>query len=307
MASRREFLVPKPEPSLGMAIPASLVSDVPHLREKTAKVGLIGRSAAIFRVEEVLIYEDRPGGEADLISAVLSYMETPQYLRKLLVGLRPELRYAGILPPLRTPHHPLRARSSELRDGELREGVVVEVGRSGCLIEVGVEKPLPAPGLRAKRGARMTFRVERRGKSIRLRPVGRREIPYYWGYDVRVVGGGLRGLLEWAGNRYDLVIGTSRLGREVGAVLEELLRAIGRASRALVLFGSPSEGLYDMAGREGLDLEGACDFVLNTIPGQGVATVRTEEAVLATLAILNLLISISRGRRSGGGWCRAPP
>jgi len=228
----------------------------------------------------------------------LTYMETPQYLRKALFGLRPELRYVGILPPLRTPHHPLRARASELRDGEFREGLVVRALRNGCLVDVGVEKPLLAPGLRAREGTRMTFLVEKRGRDIRLRPIRRDKVPYYWGYEVKVVHDGLRALL--APGHYDLIIGTSRLGKPIGDVVEELLEALRASSRALILFGSPSEGLYDMARREGLDLDGACDFVLNTIPHQGVATVRTEEAVLATLALLNFLISISPGRGAQG-------
>ena len=294
MASRRELLVPKRKPSFSIAIPASLVSDVPHLREKTAKIGLIGRSAAIFRVEEVVIYEDGRGGDAELIRAVLTYMETPQYLRKALIGMRPELRYAGILPPLRTPHHPLRARSSELRDGEFRDGVVVRKTRSGCLVDVGVERALLAPGLRAREGARMTFRVEKKGPLIRLRPVKRSEVPYYWGYEVRIHRGSLRELLR--SPDYDLVIATSRLGTPINEVEGRVAEALAASRRVLVAFGSPHEGLYDMAEREGFDLEEACDFVLNTMPEQGVATVRTEEAVLATLAILNLL-SISRGKR----------
>jgi len=295
LASRREPLIPKRKPSFSIAIPSSLVSDTPHLREKTAKIGLIGRSAAIFRVEEIVVYEDAREGEAELIRAVLTYMETPQYLRKTLIGMRPELRYVGVLPPLRTPHHPLRARSAELRDGEFREGVVVKRTRSGCLVDVGVEKPLPAPGLRAREGARMTFRVEKKGASIRLRSVRRSEVPYYWGYEVRIHRGSLRELLT--SPDYDLVIGTSRLGTPVNEVKDELSGALRSSSRVLVAFGSPSEGLYDMAEREGFELEEACDFVLNTMPGQGVATVRTEEAVLVTLAVLNLL-SISRGRRA---------
>ncbi len=45
---------------LAIAIPASTISDTPHLREKTAKIGLIGRAAAIFRVEEIILYPDNP-------------------------------------------------------------------------------------------------------------------------------------------------------------------------------------------------------------------------------------------------------
>ncbi|MDR2707975.1 MAG: RNA-binding protein, partial [Nitrososphaerota archaeon] len=43
---------------LTIAIPASIISDTPHLREKTSKIGLIARIAAIFRVHEIIIYPD---------------------------------------------------------------------------------------------------------------------------------------------------------------------------------------------------------------------------------------------------------
>ena len=71
----------KRHPRLSVAIPASLVSEVPHLREKTLKIGLIGRALAIFRVDEVIVFPDHlhqnQKRDADFISTVLSYMETP--------------------------------------------------------------------------------------------------------------------------------------------------------------------------------------------------------------------------------------
>ena len=103
---------------LSIAIPASIVSDTPHLREKTSKIGLIGRTAAIFRVDQIIVYLDSPrvnqAADMDLTAVLVAYMETPQYLRKRLFKLKPELRYAGILPPLRTPHHPLNRRIKKL-------------------------------------------------------------------------------------------------------------------------------------------------------------------------------------------------
>ncbi|MEM3041668.1 MAG: putative RNA uridine N3 methyltransferase, partial [Nitrososphaerota archaeon] len=88
---------------ISVAVPASLVSDVPHLREKTFKIGLIGRALAIFRIDEAIIFRDAPhrdqSREINLLASILSYMETPQYLRKKLFKISPELRYAGILPP----------------------------------------------------------------------------------------------------------------------------------------------------------------------------------------------------------------
>ena len=97
-------------------------------------------------------------------------------------------------------------------------------------------------------------------------------------------------MFRFVGHGRYLIVGTSRLGRPIHEAAGRLAEAALRAGRVLLVFGSPSEGLYDMAAREGLDIDEACDFVLNTLPGQGVATVRTEEAVLATLAVLNFIL-----------------
>ena len=135
----------KREQKLAIAIPISIISDVPHLREKTLKIGLIGRAASIFRVNEILIFPDVPGSsqqrDRNLMVSLLSYMETPQYLRKHLFKIKPELRFAGILPPLRTPHHPLGKRIKDLKIGEYREGAIISITNSGSIVDFGVERP----------------------------------------------------------------------------------------------------------------------------------------------------------------------
>src|SRR5437870_12298198 len=94
---------------VSVAVPATLTLDIPHLREKTAGLGFVSRALATFRVEEVMIYRDRPGPEvyreASLIEKLLTYIETPQYQRRLLFKMDPDQRYAGTLPPLRTTNH----------------------------------------------------------------------------------------------------------------------------------------------------------------------------------------------------------
>ena len=106
---------------LAIAIPASTISDTPHLREKTAKMGLIGRAAAIFRVNEIIVYPDNPktnqSRDLDFIALLLNYLETPQYLRKSLFKIEPDFQFAGILPPLRTPHHPVSGKTHDLKVG----------------------------------------------------------------------------------------------------------------------------------------------------------------------------------------------
>jgi predicted SPOUT superfamily RNA methylase MTH1 len=41
-------------------------------------------------------------------------------------------------------------------------------------------------------------------------------------------------------------------------------------------------------GDEDFDLDDLADFVVNMVPEQGTETVRTEEALLASLAVLNV-------------------
>jgi hypothetical protein len=85
----------------------------------------------------------------------------------------------------------------------------------------------------------------------------------------------------------DLVIATSRHGQIIHKLLHEI--SAKWKGRILILFGSPSEGLREILTRENLRMEDVSDFIVNTIPRQGVRTVRTEEALISTLAIFNVL------------------
>ena len=277
---------------VSIAIPASVVEVYDDDARRTVLVGRIARAAAIFRVSEIIVYPDRGRGkqvgERRFISLLLEYLDTPQYLRKHLFPRRPELRYAGLLPPLRTPHHPTEGRMSRLRGGEVREGYVFR--RGGRLwVDVGVERPIPllTPPAPPRTTSRVTVRITKTGKEVVASPSSPPE-GVYWGYRVLDEKRSLGRLLRRRGG-YDLVVATSRKGVPVQDVWEQLRRSWVGASRILLLFGGPGEGLYEIVRREGLDLPQLVDFVVNTVPGQGVATVRTEEAVLLSLAVLHLL------------------
>lgn len=276
---------PSPPPRrsvrLSIAVPASTLSVEPSLREKTLKAGLIGRAAAIFRVEEIIVYLDSERYRKDfrVFVEVLRYLETPPHLRKRLVPLKPILRYAGLLPPLQTPHHP---STSKPRAGEYREGVVLGYSGDKLVVDVGLGKPLVAEGPRVPRMSRIAVRI------TSLSPLEGvvEEPPYYWGFSV-VKAEGLLGAIEAAGA--DLVIATSRWGVPLERVRWELEKRLGEAGKVLVLFGGPHEGLYLIARRERFDLEERASMVVNFVPEQGTRTVRTEEAVFIVLGILNVL------------------
>ncbi len=277
---------------LVVAVPASMISDTPHLREKTSKVGFIGRAAAIFRVDEIVVYRDNvkinQNQDMDLIATLLNYMETPQYLRKRLFELKPELQYAGIMPPLRTPHHPLNWRTKDLKVGEFREGVLVSKARDGMLIDIGVERPAL---IRGKVDAfvlnkRAAVKIVNVAEPVEVQIVNCEEIPTYWGYKVSVERRSLKNLLD--NGKFDLTVGTSKFADGFQQVAERMGEKWSRANRVLVAFGAPSRGLHEIARDEGANVNDLFDFMINTVPGQGTETVRTEEAFLASLAILNM-------------------
>lgn len=271
---------------IGIAIPASLTSETPHLREKTGKIGLIGRAAAIFRVEEVLIYNDEaPANDGKLIERLLRYMETPPYMRRQVFPMTDEMKYVGALPPLRTPHHAGLDKSSDV---SFREGLVVSSDNKKSVVEAGLSRKLVVkqPGLTP--GTRIPLRaVKSNGEA--WRPVKREEVTLYWGFRVRLERWNLPELLEKTS--YELKIATSRYGEPMADAFEKLVARVGAVKSILVMFGSPKKGLLDVFSGRGLRLEEKADLVLNMVPDQGVETVRTEEAIAASLAILNLALS----------------
>jgi len=275
--------------TLSIAIPASVVSDVPHLREKTSKIGLIGRAAAIFRVDEIIIYPDNPKvnqtADINLTATLLAYVETPQYLRKRLFNIRPELQYAGILSPLRTPHHPLNRKMKNLKIGEHREGVTLSKTREGTLIDIGVEQPALILNKQLPVGKRVTVKITKVDKRVEVEVANRDEMTIYWGYKVTIEKNLFGKIVK--GRGFGLTIATSKYGAPLTDVADEITEKWRKANTILIAFGAPTQGLYEIVKHEGLSLDDVVDFVVNTIPMQGTETVRTEEALIASLAIFN--------------------
>ncbi len=284
-------MIPRRDRKLAVAIPVSIVSDIPHLREKTLKIGLIGRAAAIFRVNEIIVFPDNLGTnqkrDRKIIVTLLSYLETPQYLRKRLFKIKPELRYAGILPPLRTPHHPLEKRAKKLKTGEYREGAVVSVIESGSLVDIGVEQPVLIPDTKLPANKRVTIKITKAGKHPRVTLTNRENIEAYWGYTVTQSKFSLGQLAKT--DEYDLVIATSRIGKPLTQIADKLTKRWKKSGNILVAFGAPTQGLQEILAQDKLSLDKVADFTINTIPDQGTETVRTEEALYASLAILNII------------------
>ncbi|HOI70855.1 MAG TPA: putative RNA uridine N3 methyltransferase [Methanobacterium sp.] len=263
---------------LSIFIPASILAETKDLKLRTYKVGLIGRSAALFRVDRIVIYSDNSSREeVKFISDVLTYMNTPQYLRKKVFPITKELRYAGILPPLRTPHHP----TEEVSQGDYRQGLTIKRVKKGTMVDIGADK-LALCKEKLSVNKVLSFRVTKLAKEILLEP-DKPEV--YWGYKTLSTYKNLYESIDMLKPKPDLVIGTSRDAVSIISILDEAKDSLKGSKRVAILFGGPYSGLHDLIDERDVDL------MVNTVPKQGTKTVRTEEAVLSTLSVFNLLLN----------------
>jgi methyltransferase len=273
-----------------IAIPASIVSDTPHLREKTAKLGAIARASSIFGVNEIILYPDDAGrvqnADSEFCEEILRYLETPQYLRKRMFKLSPTFRFTGILPPLQAPHHNLPHSITDIKVGDLREGIVVSRNGRGVIVDAGLERQVSADGNQSP-GQRMTIRLVGIGRNLRGEIVDSSKISIYWGYRVTRSKSKLATMLEK--ERFDLKIGTSHYGVQVQEVWPKISNSLRSVGSVLIAFGSPKMGLNEILAQEGKNPDNVFDFFVNTVPDQKVATVRTEEAIFISLGILNVM------------------
>ncbi|CAG9539586.1 unnamed protein product [Cercopithifilaria johnstoni] len=305
---------------LSIALPGSILNNAQSPELRTYLAGQIARSAAVFCVNEIVIYDEtarmKPqqredycngqwcpnlpvhGGNVECnfhLAKILEFMECPQYLRKVLFPLQKTLRYAGILNPLDCPHH---LRASDL-SVPYREGVVldkpVKAGR-GPICDIGLYKEVQInEEVTLKPGTRVTVKVldiysDRKryhGCLVNAQQI-KEKAGLYWGYKVRIALS-LHDALN--AEKYDVIIGTSERGKPVSKFEMPLCKK----NRILVVFG----GLNGLEAAVEADKNVCCstpeelfEHYLNVVPGQGSRVIRTEEAIPITLAALRPVIYV---------------
>ena len=126
---------------LAIALPDSSVSDEKTLENKTRKIAIIARACGIFKVNEIIIYKDGKDNEQDskLLYTVLKYLSTPQYFRRKMFPKSNLLKFAGVLPPLKTPNQIGTSNAEEIKIGDFREGLIVGL-KGKKFIDIGINQ-----------------------------------------------------------------------------------------------------------------------------------------------------------------------
>ena len=270
---------------LSIFVPNSFLAESQDSKVRTYKVGLIGRYSALFRANNIVIYNDNSNGgsksDGEFMKTILEYMNTPQYLRKQIFPLSKELKNVGILPPLRSPHHP--SSDDDVGVGDYRQGLTTKRVRKGTVVDIGVGQPALCKEKLSVNKV-LSFRIEKLGKEILIEPDEPDSV--YWGYNVITSDRNLYDSITMMKQQPDLVIGTSKYAPNINSILDEVQTSIKQASHVAILFGGPYSGINSLISERKLDFE------INTVPCQGTETVRTEEAVISTLSILNILLNL---------------
>ncbi|MFW9911104.1 MAG: putative RNA uridine N3 methyltransferase [Candidatus Thorarchaeota archaeon] len=270
--------------SLHVAIPDTSLVDCSDLRQKTVKSGILARAMAVFRVERVIVYEtgnlrSKTKRDSDLLVRLLEFMDTPQYLRRRIFPKTPSLKFVGLLPPLRTRSHPLDSEPSELSVGMTRWGVQVRLGK----VDIGVGELIDHSEALSERSPTLLRIIETTPK-IRVKPINRSEIERYWGFDVERITS-LADRLSDAAHMTRIIF--SRKAPPYHRLENEIASTVANTRSILAVFGGPMHGVAELLSSEKDAIKKNSDFWVNTILGQGTETVRLEEAVLASLALIN--------------------
>ena len=285
--------------TLSILIPSSIVDNAQSKELRTYLIGEIARTLGIFKISEVIIFHDKlKDNSKDYINYFiknLQYLETPQYLRKTLFPMSEDLKLSGLMNPLESQHH---LRKDEW--SQYREGCVLDRPVNGdySWVNIGLNKDCKI-NQKLPPKTRVTVKLNEPNFNPKLKyytgTLVSMSEPFikngtYWGYVVRVCetyNDIFNNSIYKEG--YDFIIGTSDKGENYRTANFEKKKDF---KHCLIIFGGISgiEGMMiddehnQINSKENIGKN--FDLYLNTCMNQGLRTIRTEEAILISLAVI---------------------
>ena len=265
---------------ISIAIPDSCLSDESTQLNKSRKISNIARASSIFRVETIYVYNDNAEkNDRILLMTVLKYLNTPPFLRKRLFPKINELKYAGVLHPIKISSHIMPSNPKKIKDGDVREAVVV-ISKGKKFVDIGISSLIPYYG-KENVGNKITIQFKKGFPDLSIKDISKEEIPEYWGYMVKERSN-LAGILSsWNGK----IILTSKKGKNHNGL--HIKKYLNSNESTLVVFGTVDKGIHEILGGKIKQVQNS--HIVNFFPQQGTETVRFEEALLGVLSILNTL------------------
>jgi len=267
-----------------IAIPDSAVSDNSDIRSKTEKLFQLSRIAAIFQVQNIVVYHNpllkpaRANRERRIITRILKYVECPQYLRKRLFPLSRDTAAVGILSPLAIPHH---AKTRDLKRNEIREAAIF-LNQNRVLADVGGTELLEVEGWKKslkEKTIRVTVQIIEVNGKFKAKVLSSPPVGVYWGYSVSAYQQPLSKVLA---NRSEHKIATSRTCEKFSSMKQRLTPN----KDMIIAFGGPYSGIPKLLKAEGKKTSEVFDTCVNILDKYGTRSLRLEEAMMITFSRL---------------------
>jgi len=240
-------------------------------------------------------YQRRPRStHEEFMARLLQYCECPQYLRRNFFPMHPDLQFAGLLAPVDAPHH-VRAEDRS----KYREGIVLDKNspNGNSFVNCGIRNRPVEIDRSLTPGIRCTVQIAAYGRPSQMKgtvvspSAPREDDGTYWGFTTRMAKS-INDVFEgcpFADGGYDLKIGTSERGSKS---VEDKSFGLPKFQHSLIVFGGVAGIEECVDADESIKLAGCSssklfDLWLNTCPFQGSRTIRTEEAVMISLAKIN--------------------
>jgi len=120
-----------------------------------------------------------------LLKTILRYLDTPPYLRKVLYPRMPQLEYAGLLHPIKAPHHKPLEDIKKVKAGDVRIGVIAKI-KGQLFVEVGLESLVLFTG-QGFEGKKVNAKFIAPYPNLEAVEAREDDIFGYWGYEVKEV------------------------------------------------------------------------------------------------------------------------
>jgi len=254
--------------NLSIAIPDSSLLDESTILNKTKKISIIARACAIFKINQIFIYQDGKQNKND--SALLSTSIFPKTQL---------LKYAGVLQPLNISSHITTSNQKMIKPGDVRDALIINY-KGKKFLDIGTNKLIQYFG-KMKSGTRIAIQIKTTQPELTAKEISREDIKDYWGYSVKERSNLLSILSTWKGK----IILTSKKGKNFTVLDAKKMTETNEP--ILIVFGTTNKGIHDILGTDIKKIQNSKIF--NFFPNQATQTVRLEEAILGILSIINIL------------------
>ncbi len=272
-------------------LPNNLLENEDTLLLKTIKIGIFSRLFTIFRVDEVIFYENQAKkSDKTLLKELFHYLNRAPYLRKY-VKKKDNLKFVGVLPPIQSPNH----LGIKMDNIEYKEGIIIDLINKTELkeikIDIGDEKPriIELNSIsceKLKKNDIITVKIED-NQIIFENPENQ---GFFWRYNTIISNETIKNLLENLEMRENIIIGASKEGEIFSAEdFNSQNKNKNGTCEYILLFGPLKGSFKDYLMKKKINFN-LINQWYNFIPNQGTKTIKLEEAVISTLSALNLLI-----------------